>query len=55
MSRVTMIYKNIEAFTLVSVTYKPVTGEFPPHKGQWRGALSFFVDLRPNKRLSNQT
>ena len=25
-----------------------------PHKGQWRGALIFFVDLRLNKRLSKQ-
>ena len=23
-----------------------------PHKGQWRGALMFFFDLHPNKRLS---
>ena len=25
-----------------------------PHKGQWRGALIFFFDLRLNKRLSKQ-
>ena len=25
-----------------------------PHKGQWRGALMFSVDLRLNKRLSKQ-
>ena len=25
-----------------------------PHKGQWRGALMFFFDLRLNKRLSKQ-
>ena len=25
-----------------------------PHKGQWRGALVFFCDLRLNKRLSKQ-
>ena len=24
------------------------------HKGQWRGALIFFFDLHPNKRLSKQ-
>ena len=26
-----------------------------PHKGQWRGALMFFCDLRLNKRLSKQS
>ena len=26
-----------------------------PHKGQWRGALSFFFELRLNKHLSNQS
>ena len=26
-----------------------------PHKGQWRGALMFFFDLRLNKRLSKQS
>ena len=26
-----------------------------PHKGQWRGALTFFLDLRLNKRLSKQS
>ena len=26
-----------------------------PHKGQWRGALIFFFDLRLNKRLSKQS
>ena len=26
-----------------------------PHKGQWRGALMCFFDLRPNKRLSKQS
>ena len=25
------------------------------HKGQWRGALMFLFDLRPNKRLSKQS
>ena len=25
-----------------------------PHRGQWRGALMFFFDLRRNKRLSKQ-
>ena len=25
-----------------------------PHKGQWRGTLNFFFDLRLNKRLSKQ-
>ena len=29
-------------------------GEFPTNKGQWRGALMFFFDLRLNKRLSKQ-
>ena len=31
----------------------PVTGH--PHKGQWRGALFFFFDLRLTKRLSKQS
>ena len=26
-----------------------------PHKGPWRGALIFFFDLRPNRRLSKQS
>ena len=26
-----------------------------PHKGQWHGALIFFFDLSPNKRLSKQS
>ena len=30
-------------------------GEFTGHKGQWRGALVFFLDLRPNNRLSKQS
>ena len=30
----------------------PVTS---PHKGKWRGALMFLVDLRLNKRLSKQS
>ena len=32
-----------------------VTAVNSPHKGQWRGALMFFCDLRLNKRVSKQS
>ena len=36
---------------LLALCASPVNS---PHKGQWRGALIFFFDLRLNKRLSKQ-
>ena len=46
----------MEAFsTLLSLCAgnSPATGN-SPHRGQWRGTLMFFFDLRRNKRLSKQ-
>ena len=46
----------METFLVLLALYAgnwPVAGEFP-HKGQWRGALMFYFDLRLNKGLIKQ-
>ena len=47
----------METFSVLLTTCagnSPVPGEFPAHKGQWRGALMFsFISARENARVNN--
>ena len=46
--------ETFSALMAICAGNSPVPGEFP-RKGQWRGALIFFFDLRLKKRLGKQS